>query len=311
MKCTENLDSSMNQCSNGTMQNESKESWKQMLPYILILLGIVVVWRLLPLLIPDSIGKEQGWAYGSTLFTALAFGALIITLLLQRKDLKLQCEAFKKTSNSFLQQKEEMAQQKEEMKQQKEEMQQQKKLMADRLQQAGIQQFKSTLFNLLGQYDYVANGILGSTTTAGVTIGDGRNFTNYWANKIKSEKPFNSTEIQFSMANYVNYLFRIFKYIDSEKNLQNEDKAIEFEDRHNYCSFVTNIISFNEMLVLKHYINNINEGYCQEFKELADKYALFENIRLAGADGNLWGESPAFRTEKAKKNFLEKYGQGK
>ena len=95
----------------------------------------LILWRFFPKIIPWFFGytgdSMPSWIFdaGNTLFSALAFGAMIITLLLQREDLKLQNQ----------------------------EMQETKNIMAKQLELAGISQVESTLFYMLGQYNNILN----------------------------------------------------------------------------------------------------------------------------------------------------------
>lgn len=274
---------------------ENFKFWMVAIPLFLLVFYVVVY---------TITGTERG-IFGETfgaanaLFSGLAFAGIIITLYRQkdelssqRADLNQQAQALEYANQALNNHKEEMAQQ--------------KKMMDEQLKQVYVQKIESTVFTMLGQYDNVISRIQGRTHEPNKMITEeGRGYIAYFAKLLKNSESINSKDIQFTLANYVNYLYQIFNYIDSAKILNDEDKAVEFDDRHKYCSIVTSFISFNEMLVLKYYINAITEGNCPAFKVLADKYALFENIRLSGADGKLYDVSSAFYADKAKEKFLK------
>ena len=281
-----------------------------------VILGILIIYYLS---VYGCIGTNTGANGGSdlsmgtfgdtfgaanALFSGLAFAGMIIALHqqkvelemqrevlnLQRKDLKLQIQELTNTNAALDGQKEEMAKQ--------------LKALHKQLEQGQKQRFESTLFNMLGQYDNVVNGIQGLTYSS--THTEGRDYIAYYADIIKASKSFGSSRIQFSMANYINYLFQMFKLIDEAAALSEKDyKIIEYHERKRYCSIVTSYISFNEMLLLKHYIYIVNEGYYQNFIKLVEKYALFENIRLSGADGKLQGNGnpSAYNSKLAEDKF--------
>jgi len=260
---------------------ENFKFWMVAIPLFLVVFYVVVY---------TISGADRG-IFGETfgaanaLFSGLAFAGIIIALYKQ---------------------KEEIGEQRTNLNNQKEEMAQQKRLMDEQMKQVYIQKIEGPVFTMLGQYDNIISRIQGRTHEPNkMIIEEGRGYIAYFAKLLKNSETINSKDIQFTLANYVNYLYQIFNYIDSAKVLTNEDKAVEFDDRHKYCSIVTSFISLNEMLVLKYYINAITEGICPAFKVLADKYALFENIRLSGADGKLYDVSSAFYADKAKDKFIK------
>ncbi len=102
---------------------------------ILFLFIIFYTWATLSLEKLNEIG--DAFNILNTFFTALAFIGLILTILLQRKDLALQREELKL-------QREEMQRQCEEQKRQADEFEEQNRLIK-------IQQFESFFFNYFGQ----------------------------------------------------------------------------------------------------------------------------------------------------------------
>lgn len=138
-----------------------------------VILGILIIYYLSVYgCIGTSTGANGGsdlsmGTFGDTfgaanaLFSGLAFAGMIIALHqqkvelemqrevlnLQRKDLKLQIQELTNTNAALDGQKEEMAEQLKAMKKQ--------------LEQGQKQRFESNLFNMLGQYDNIVNGIHG------------------------------------------------------------------------------------------------------------------------------------------------------
>lgn len=110
---------------------------------ILFLFIIFYTWATLSLEKLNEIG--DAFNILNTFFTALAFIGLILTILLQRKDLALQREELKL-------QREEMQRQCEEQKRQADEFEEQNRLMK-------IQQFESFFFKQLEYLDYLSKNI--------------------------------------------------------------------------------------------------------------------------------------------------------
>jgi hypothetical protein len=82
-------------------QKESYISWKVILVIILLIITLWVLTILLLINKPDR--GTFGDMFGSinALFSGLAFGGIIITILLQSNELKLQRKELKDTRNEF------------------------------------------------------------------------------------------------------------------------------------------------------------------------------------------------------------------
>ena len=242
----------------------------------------------------------------NALFSGLAFAGMIIALHQQKEELRMQREVLNLQRNDLKLQIQTLANTNAALDGQKEEMAEQLNAMKKQLEQGQKQRFESNLFNMLGQYDNIVNGIHGYAHEPE----KGRDYMAIYADMIKRDKSFETSRIQFSMANYINYLFQMFKLIDEAAPLCDVNKILEYHEKKRYCSFVTSYISFNEMLLLQHYIYIVNKGYYQSFIELVEKYALLENIRLSGADGKLWeiGRQSAYDSKLAEDKFKEDNG---
>ncbi len=245
----------------------------------------------------------------NALFSGLAFAGMIIALHQQKEELRMQREVLNLQRDDLKLQIQTLANTNAALDGQKEEMAEQLKAMKKQLEQGQKQRFESNLFNMLGQYDNIVNGIHGYAHEPE----KGRDYMAFYADMIKIDKSFETSKIQFSMANYINYLFQMFKLIDEAAALceaKEDFKIIEYHQRKLYCSIVTSYISFNEMLLLQHYIYIVNKGYYQSFIELVEKYALLENIRLSGAYGRLLeiGRNFAYDSKLAEDKFKEDNG---
>ncbi len=112
---------------------------------ILLLFVIFYAWADHSLKVKDLNAIGDAFNILNTFFTALAFIGLIVTILLQRKDLALQREELKL-------QREEMKRQCEEQRRQANEFEAQNRLMK-------IQQFESFFFKQLEYLNYLSNSI--------------------------------------------------------------------------------------------------------------------------------------------------------
>jgi len=77
---------------------------------------------------------------------------------------------------------------------------------------------------------------------------------------------------------YFRMLYRIIKYVD-------ESRIIDDDQKYNYICILRATLSWYELLIL--FYNGLSDNGNKNFKPLAEKYALFNNIRieeLASAD---------------------------
>ncbi len=251
----------------------------------LLFLCISIVWKYLPILIPMAFGYagevgETSWIYeaGDTLFSALAFGAMIITLWLQRKDLKLQNREIQTTT----------------------------KIMSKQLDLAGTSQLESALFYMLGQHNNILNSLSSEISNGRggmlyVTV-KGIEYINHLNDRVEPYYLNDSERINVSP--YINNLMQIFRYIDETEVLKSDDVDDEFEKRHRYCSMVTSSLSNNELILIEYYLS-IYTGI--ELNRLCDIYALLENRKypdgrkLNGPRYNIDEAKGYFKTDRERK----------
>lgn len=164
---------------------------------ILLLFVIFYIWA-------DFLSEnldEVGDAFNilNTFFTALAFIGLIVTILLQRKDLALQREELRL-------QREEMQRQRAEQKRQADEFEAQNRLMK-------IQQFESLFFKQLEYLTYLSNSI---------------NFENK-----------NGVEAISRIADCIHFCSKIVRYDDIARAIYYSDKEKQSEYDTNWKMFQT------------------------------------------------------------------------
>lgn len=271
-------------------QNKENEFWN--CKRICIVIGgfviIIAIWAIL------CKSLNEGNYDVDALFSALAFGGMLAALWMQNFELGLQRKALELQHDEMITSNKTAIKQWEAMELQRKEMNEQKELM-------DLQKFESAIFNMLGQYSNIISAISGENISGQIV--NGHDYTNYWAEVITKYETYNynNDNIKLPMANYVNYLFQIFKYIDQANILNDENLETEYDNRRKYCSIVTSYISYNEMILLRFCIEN-NPNYC-DFDNLCWNYALYENLRNVGkVDPNL--NDVLFKPDEAKKRWI-------
>lgn len=254
-------------------KNNLKIMWKLVIRDSVIF--VVIIWALTFFLF---ISGEKEWrgSFGdmfgavNALFSGLAFAGLIITLIMQHEELKLQRQELKQTN--------------EELEGQKKEFEEQNKTLK-------VQRFENTLFNMLSQQQVITNNLnIGRRNEI-----TGRNVFRYFYKEesfsAKKEYAFfttmgivglirDSNNIHsYSSApdielfdHYFRHLYRIFKYI-------NDSKLIEVDDKYEYAAIVRAQLFEYELLMLFYNALNIKDDGIYKFKSLIESYALFNNIR--------------------------------
>ena len=282
---------------NDKSNNKSSEESKNDLWRTLIYAGLAVFaiwllsWGLIDLCISECDDRGTfGDKFGAVnaLFSGLAFAGLIVTLLYQKEELKLQ--------------REELAQTREELKGQREEFEEQNKTMKR-------QRFENTFFNMLSlQQEIVANLSYDEVervmdfsnplkNNVKHTIYNGRtifremylNLTvsilgNHSYKGIKRAIEANDYGVYSYISSttrfdhYFRHLYRIFKYVDSTE-------LIEDNERYDYACIVRSQLSDYELVML--FYNCLTSNGRAKFKPLIEKYAIFNNLReelLANAE---------------------------
>lgn len=211
----------------------------------------------------------------NALFSGLAFAGLIVTLIMQHEELGLQREELAQTNKELAAQREEFAAQTKTMK---------------------IQRFENTLFNMLSLHQDIVNGLY--------YVEDGADYTKELKGRYVFDVFYNKIYIGFSgdslikhiygvkgiiqyenrpevylrfrdiyiFDNYFRHLYRMFKYIDVSS-------LIDDTERYDYACIVRAQLSNYELLMLFYNALNVRDHGELKFKQLIEKYAVFNNIR--------------------------------
>ena len=211
----------------------------------------------------------------NALFSGLAFSGLIVTLIMQHEELGLQRKELAQTNEELAAQREEFAAQTKTMK---------------------IQRFENTLFNMLSLQQDIVNGLYylpkdGADYTPEskgryvfdvfynkkiTSFGNGLNSYVYGVKGLIQDK--NSPEEYRHVSeisifdNYFRHLYRMLKYIDVSP-------LIDDTERYDYACIVRAQLSDYELLMLFYNALNVDDNGELKFKQLIEKYAIFNNIR--------------------------------
>lgn len=223
-------------------------------------IGVVAVWALtfFLLLIPDAERQGQfGDMFGAVnaLFSGLAFAGLIITLILQRRELSLQRDELEQTRKEFSEQNKTMKR----------------------------QRFENTFFNLMSLLQHITDNlectIQGQDSYSEVKGREVfkmlyRENVNYDGSRgIKGFLKENSVDqlFQYQKIDVLNHYFHFFDgiidYIDGSD-------LLEEKERSQYAVMLRNSLSDDERYVLFYYYALFG-GWR---KLMAEKYALFYAI---------------------------------
>jgi len=264
------------------MANNNKET-KSNYKTIAICVSIItiIIWALSFLLFTTNWDKDERGTFGdmfgavNALFSGLAFAGLIVTLIMQHEELGLQREELAQTNDELAAQREEFAAQTKTMK---------------------IQRFENTLFNMLSLQQGIINSLdyipQDSEDPNPESIGK-YVFDVFYNKKITKFQYGNERQImgikgliqaendiqayrrvsEISIFDsYFRHLYRIFKYID-------ESQLIDDTERYNYSCIVRAQLSEYELLLLFYNALTIDDNGIYKFKNLIEKYAIFNNIR--------------------------------
>jgi uncharacterized membrane protein len=230
-------------------------------------------------------GNEARGTFGdmfgslNALYSGFALAGIIITILLQKNELKLQREELKETRKEF-------------------------KIQNETL---NIQRFENTFFNLLNLHHKIVDEIdyrrikgknpwsnvdylMGTNDEDdGETITiTGRDVFKYHYKKLLDELKHAENPKQVYLQHYEKYqsdfghyfrnLYRIFKLVDTSKFFVSE-KEIEtqiLKRKYRYTSIARAQLSDYELLWL--FYNGISENGIEKFKPLIEKYSLLKNL---------------------------------
>ena len=246
---------------NKTADDSEKVRWW---PFWLILSFVVIFWLVFvmewfPWWTTSNKGGEFGDSFGivNALFSGLAFAGVICAILLQKKELELQRKELKDTRTEIRGQKETLQK----------------------------QNFESSFFQLLGMHSEIVNsmemprenlsgrecfrslrGNLNSRLE--IAIAQGRPQTEVF-NDTYEDKFFSI--FQTYIGHYFQHLDNVVKFVHEHEFFDEK----EFKEKKRYTNFIRAQLSSNELGIL-FYHGLSDQG--AEFKDLVEKYALFENM---------------------------------
>lgn len=261
-------------------QNESNLGF--IITAIIVSLAIIGLWVGTYCFLKDNTEKGViGDMFGSinALFSGLALAGIILTILLQRKELRYQRDELRETRQEFETQNETLK----------------------------LQRFENTFFNILNLHHQIVSGIdysfyknkersggLGGMTKLGeeqesVTI-TGRDVFRMKYNAMFSQiskKPDDYIGIylktyaqsQTDFGHYFRNLYRMIKLVDETDFFYNSSKIAEdeiFQIKYRYTSMIRAQLSDYELLMM--FYNCLTVNGVDKFKPLIEKYALLKNL---------------------------------
>ena len=240
-------------------QENKSNVWMWVIVVFVTVMVVLLLWCLVPsyLTAPYAKISEKG-AFGDTygtvnaLFTALAFGGLIITILLQRQELKLQ--------------RDELRLQRLEMKGQREQLQ----IQSNTFQQ---QRFENTFFALLRSHNDIISSFY--TVEHGSRV-HGRDCLRIKVQRLLDiyQKDHPNVDEIMNILNengvprleqFFKQLYNIVKFIDDG----------EISRKYYYMNLLHSQLDYNELILVAY--NGLGSN-AKDFKRLIEKYGLLENL---------------------------------
>ena len=268
-----------------------------------LFIGVILVFilnALLFFLFKDSCGSfGDQFGAANALFSGLAFAGLIVTILLQRKDLRLQRKDLKM-------QRKELQITNLQLEGQKEQLEEQNKILR-------IQRFENTFFQMLTQFQEIVNGLTYTyNNRSEIQEKQGREIFYEIFEKVphypKSKKSpadlYGYTGMRGLLENrgieeyvksdtskcfdhYFRFLYRILKFI------QTSPLVTSFEEEYEYTCMLRAMLSRYELVWL--YYNGLTYGK-DKLKPLIERYAMLNNLRkdlLADKKGQFGSYEPS------------------
>ncbi|BFG70290.1 hypothetical protein KACHI17_11710 [Sediminibacterium sp. KACHI17] len=254
---------------------------------VIVTVVIIGLWTTTYFLLKDLNELKRGTfgdMFGSVnaLFSGLALAGIILTILLQRKELKLQREELRDTRAEFEIQNETLK----------------------------LQRFENTFFNLLNLHHQIVSAIdyryykskekergwgTGSFMTTkpeekeAVTI-TGRDVFRHRYNlmlpKLKEQSDSyeeiyleHYEQAQTDFGHYFRNLYRMIKLVDQTDFFYNSEKVTKeeiFKIKYRYTSIIRSQISDYELLWI--FYNCLSENGIDKFKPFIERYSFFKNI---------------------------------
>lgn len=251
-----------------------------------LFIGVILVFilnALLFFLFKDSCGSfGDQFGAANALFSGLAFAGLIVTILLQRKDLRLQRKDLKM-------QRKELQITNLQLEGQKEQLEEQNKILR-------IQRFENTFFQMLTQFQEIVNGLTYTYNNRGEILEKhGREIFYEIFEKVphhpKTKKStadlygytgmrellekrgfeeYYKSDTSKHFDHYFRFLYRILKFI------QTSPLVTSFEEEYEYTCMLRAMLSRYELVWL--YYNGLTYGK-DKLKPLIERYAMLNNLR--------------------------------
>lgn len=258
---------------------------------ILALVVIIAMWCISYCYLKDMENEERG-TFGdmfgaiNSLFSGLALTGIILTILLQRQELKYQRKELSDTREEFKIQNQTLI----------------------------LQRFENTFFNLLSLHHQIVIGIddiemkmtkhqqnsfkqriigfdssISSPPSINYISVNGRDvFKKYYnllidyINSAPGENYINIymkhyESVQTDFGHYFRNLYRIVKFID-ETTFDYDNPFIDFDVKYKYTSMVRAQLSDYELLWL--FYNCLSPNGIQKFKPYVEKYSLLKNLPI-------------------------------
>lgn len=280
------------------MSHKEKEAENQKIVRIArrCALGVIIVWALTFLLFFMSDSEKRGqfgdmFGAVNALFSGLAFAGLIITLILQRRELSLQ--------------RDELEQTREELKNQREEFEKENETLK-------YQRFENLFYNMLNLQQEIVAGLryeYDEEQIVTVPIGPdnspvqdkrkinrvvtGREVFRYTFEsaeiyltkrdhfnqrivvngyrgylKVQGLSEYDETWIPTIFDHYFRHLYKIIQFVDAQ--------GFSFEEAYKYVALLRGTLSRYELVWI--YYNALNPEF-HKFQELIEKYSLLKNLR--------------------------------
>ena len=244
--------------------DSKKDRWW---PWLLLFLGVIILWGILWALSSWGYPKiEERGQFGDSfgginaLFAGLAFAGVIWAILLQKKELELQRKELEET--------------RAEIRGQKEQLQAQNQTLQK-------QNFESSFFQLLSMHGEIVNSIVTSRMDREYSVRrcftlmlrDMYNNTAQVQNNTSEKKFLNSVyeevfdEYQQYIGHYFLYLYQVVKFVDRSDQ--------EAEAKKFYTDLIRAQLSSDELGLL--FYHSLSDRGAK-FKDLVEKYALFEDM---------------------------------
>ena len=253
---------------------------------VVALLLILGLWILTYYQLKDLDNTKRG-TFGdmfgalNALFSGLAFAGIILTILLQRKELKLQRQELQETREEFRTQNETLK----------------------------LQRFENTFFSLLNLHHQIVNAIdfryykrkessvrnmmdaiLNDNEEKEIVVITGRDVFRYRYNSMLEELKSNFVnweeqyfkeyqEAQTDFGHYFRNLYRMIKLVDQTSFFYDEKEVSEvevFELKYKYTSIIRSQISDYELLWI--FYNCASRNGKEKFRPLIERYSFLKNL---------------------------------